>query len=61
MTLTLGPAEARWAVVSLRVPPETAAATAAGAHEVHLSIERAPTPTDDARTLREKTTFVLPR
>jgi cytochrome c oxidase accessory protein FixG len=61
VNLTLGPAEARWAVISLRVPPETGASTRPGAHEVHFVIERAATPTDDARTLREKSTFVVPR
>jgi cytochrome c oxidase accessory protein FixG len=61
VSLTLGPAEARWAVVSLRVPPETGTSTGPGAHEVHFVIERAATPADDARTLREKSTFVVPR
>jgi polyferredoxin len=58
---TLGPAEARWVTLSLRVPPETASATSAGAHEVHLTIERQATAADAAVTLREKTTFMLPR
>jgi hypothetical protein len=43
------------------VPPETAAATAAGAHEVRFTIEQRPAPGEAARTLVEKTTFVLPR
>ncbi|HQY07382.1 MAG: cytochrome c oxidase accessory protein CcoG [Burkholderiales bacterium] len=58
---TLGPAEARWVTVSLRVPPETAGATKAGAHEVHFTIERVASATDGAVSLREKTTFMLPR
>ena len=59
--LTLGPAEAQWATVSLRVPPETAAAKPPGAHEVHFTIERLAHDGEPARTLEEKTTFVLPR
>ena len=58
---TLGPAEARWVTVSLRVPPETAASTKAGAHEVHFTIERVASATDGSVSLREKTTFMLPR
>uniref|UniRef100_UPI000ABFB5C5 4Fe-4S dicluster domain-containing protein n=1 Tax=Azohydromonas lata TaxID=45677 RepID=UPI000ABFB5C5 len=59
--LTLGPAEAQWVTVLLRVPPETAAATPAGAHEIHFTIERQASAGEPARTLREKSTFVLPR
>ncbi|WP_157265328.1 cytochrome c oxidase accessory protein CcoG [Azohydromonas aeria] len=59
--LMLGPAEAQWATVALRVPPETVAATPAGAHEVHLTIERQASDGEAARSLVEKTTFVLLR
>jgi cytochrome c oxidase accessory protein FixG len=58
---TLGPAEARWLAVVLRVPPETAASTTPGAHEIHFNIERQAGATDAARSLREKSTFVVPR
>ena len=60
-SLTLGPAEAHWMAVALRVPPETAASTSPGAHEIHFTIERQATDTDSARSLREKSTFVVPR
>jgi hypothetical protein len=47
--------------VTLRVPSGTAAQTAVGAHEVHFNIEREAQGSDPARSLREKSTFVLPR
>ena len=59
--VAVGPAAAQWVTVALRVPPQTAAAVRPGAHEVHFGIERLATPEDDARTLREKSTFVVPR
>ena len=61
VSLDVGPIEARWVSVALRVPPESAAQTGAGAHEIHFTIEREGTTTADARSLREKSTFVLPR
>ena len=60
-TLTLGPAEAHWMAVALRVPPKTAANTAPGAHEIHFVIEREATPSDPVRSIREKSTFLVPR
>jgi cytochrome c oxidase accessory protein FixG len=60
-SVTVAPTEARWLAVTLRVPPETATKTPAGAHEVHFNIEREAQGSDPARTLREKSTFVLPR
>ena len=59
--VTVGPAEAKWVTVELRVPPETAAATKTGAHEIHFNVERLATASDEARVLREKSTFMLPR
>jgi cytochrome c oxidase accessory protein FixG len=61
VVLKLGPAEAHWATIALRVPPETAASTSAGAHEIHFTIEREASAGDAAISLREKSTFVLPR
>ncbi|HJV67656.1 cytochrome c oxidase accessory protein CcoG [Ideonella sp.] len=58
---TLGPAEARWVTLSLRVPPETAASAQPGAHEIHFTVERQAAPGDGPRAVREKSTFVLPR
>jgi hypothetical protein len=61
MKVSVAPTEARWVSVTLRVPSETAAQTAVGAHEVHFNIEREAQGSDPARSLREKSTFVLPR
>ena len=61
VSLDVGPIEARWVSVALRVPPESAARTGAGAHEIHFTIDREGTTAADARSLREKSTFVLPR
>jgi cytochrome c oxidase accessory protein FixG len=59
VTLDVGPTEARWVSVALRVPPETAARETPGAHEVGFTIARqAP---GDLRTQHEKSTFILPR
>jgi cytochrome c oxidase accessory protein FixG len=57
----VGPAEARWVSVRLRVPPETALQAGAGAHAIHFTIERLGQGAEEARSLREKSTFVLPR
>lgn len=60
-SVTVAPTEARWVAVTLPVPPETATKTPAGAHEVHFNIEREAQGSGPARTLRKKSTFVLPR
>jgi len=60
-SLTLGPAEAHWTAVVLRIPPETAASAAPGAHQIHFTIERQKTPAESERSIREKSTFVVPR
>ena len=61
VALKLGPAEASWLTLALRVPPETASGHSTGAHEIHFTIERQATPDDAAYTVREKSTFMLPR
>ncbi|PZP36631.1 MAG: cytochrome c oxidase accessory protein CcoG [Roseateles depolymerans] len=55
----VGPAEARWVAVALRLPPETAQTLKPGAHPVQWHIIRL----GDAagETLNEKSTFVVPR
>jgi cytochrome c oxidase accessory protein FixG len=55
----IGPAEARWVAVGLRLPPEAAQGLKPGAHPVRWRIQR----DDDAQpeTLVEKSTFVVPR
>ncbi len=60
--ITVGPADARWVPVSVRVPPETAQQAGPGAHSLTLRVERvADSASDDPSALDEKTTFVLPR
>jgi len=53
--------EARWVGVTLRLPPQAVASTTPGAHEIHFDIERVAQGSDAAHSLREKSTFVLPR
>jgi cytochrome c oxidase accessory protein FixG len=53
--------EARWLSLALQVPPQTAAQVPSGAHEIHFTIERTATAGDGAHSVREKSTFVLPR
>jgi cytochrome c oxidase accessory protein FixG len=57
----VGPAQARWMPVSVRVPASTAQALGPGAHAMHFRIERVGGETDSAASLREKSTFVVPR
>ena len=59
--VALSPAEARWVTVALRLPPEAAAQAGAGAHTVHFDIERVASADEAARSLDEKSTFVVPR
>jgi len=59
--VAVGPAEARWISVALRVPPEVAASQGAGAHPIQFEIRRLASPGTDAGSLMEKSTFVLPR
>ncbi len=59
--LELGPAEARWVVVALRVPPQTANAAQAGAHPIAFHIARLGLDGAPGRELEEKSTFVVPR
>jgi cytochrome c oxidase accessory protein FixG len=62
VVLQLGPAEARWVSVALRVPPETAGRAGSGAHEIHFEIRREAAAADEpAASLQEKSTFVVPR
>ena len=60
--LTLGPAEARWVTVALRLPPEAARDLGPGAHPMRFAIRRV-TPSGDPseHQLLEKSTFVVPR
>jgi cytochrome c oxidase accessory protein FixG len=59
--LRIGPAEARWFAVGVRVPPQVAQALGPGAHPVEFRIERLPDPDHDAALVVEKSTFIVPR
>jgi len=59
--LTTGPAEAKWVTIELRLPPDAAQAAKSGVHEIHFTIERLATASDEAYRLREKSTFMVPR
>ena len=59
--VTLGPAEARWIAVALRLPPEAAAEKGPGAHEIHFLVQLEATGAEPVRSLREKSTFMIPR
>jgi cytochrome c oxidase accessory protein FixG len=61
LSVEVGPIEARWVSLSLRVPPETAAQATPGAHEVHFTIERQGAQASETHSLREKSTFMIPR
>lgn len=61
----VGPAQARWLPVSVQLTASAAKALGPGAHTVHFRIERLPDSTgggdDTPATVREKSTFVVPR
>lgn len=54
--VTLGPAEARWVTVALRMPPEAAQTLKPGAQPMRWVIRA-----DGGDTVAEKSTFVVPR
>jgi cytochrome c oxidase accessory protein FixG len=55
----IGPAEARWLPVAVRIPPQ--AAQQAGAHRIHFRIERAADADHAPAMVEEPSTFVVPR
>ena len=57
----LGPAEARWVPVSVRIPPEVAYRMGSGAHQVTMVVEQLRTADQAQIDLRERTTFMVPR
>jgi cytochrome c oxidase accessory protein FixG len=59
--IILGPAEARWVPVAVRVPPEAAARMGSGAHAVTILVEQLRQGTEPQVDVREKTTFMVPR
>ena len=59
--LELGPAQARWVVVALRVPPQAAGAAATGAQPIVFRVAQLGVSGAPGRELEEKSTFVIPR
>jgi len=60
--VSIGPAEAQWVTLHVQVPFEAAKRTGPGAHPIHFEIQRQPAHAgDELVTLREKSTFVVPR
>jgi cytochrome c oxidase accessory protein FixG len=57
----VGPAEARWVPVSVRVPPEVAARMGTGAHAMTLFVEQLRRGDQPQVDVREPTTFLVPR
>jgi cytochrome c oxidase accessory protein FixG len=55
----IGPAEARWLPVAVRIPPQ--AAQQAGAHRIRFHIERAADAHHAPAVVEEPSTFVVPR
>jgi len=59
--LVLGPAEARWVPISVRVPPEVAARMGSGSHGATILVEQLRQSDRPQVDVREKTTFMIPR
>ena len=60
--VAVGPAEARWVAVAVRVPPAVAAQAGAGSHAMQFEVNLVPQEAGaQARSVIEKTTFVVPR
>jgi cytochrome c oxidase accessory protein FixG len=55
-------AQTRWVPLDVRLPPEQAATAGAGSHRIEFIVERIEAPGAGApRSVRERSTFVLPR
>ncbi len=59
--IALKPAEAHWVVVAVRVPPESAARAGPGAHTIHFAVTARAADGRAGASVREKSTFVVPR
>ncbi len=57
----LSPAEAKWVVLAARVPPDAAARAGAGAHTIHFAVTADGGGDRAGVSVREKSTFVVPR
>jgi cytochrome c oxidase accessory protein FixG len=54
-------AEARWLPLSVRIPPQAAAASGPGVRGIWFDVERKPRGGDPAAQVSEESTFVIPR
>ncbi len=60
--VAVGPAQAQWVVLSVRVPPEAATQAGAGSHGMSFDVSQIPnSPTLPQRHVVEKSTFMVPR
>ncbi len=60
--IRIDPAQAAWVPLALRVPPQVAERSGAGAHKIEFTIERVETqPGAPPRSQIEKSTFMVPR
>jgi polyferredoxin len=59
--LEVQPADARWMSVAVRVPPQTASASGAGAHPIEFQVQRLGEAGTAPTSTVEKSTFVVPR
>jgi cytochrome c oxidase accessory protein FixG len=60
--VSLGPAEAHWVTLHLQLPHDSSRQVGPGAHPIVFEIERVPqSASDRAVSVREKSTFVVPR
>jgi len=59
--LVLGPAEARWVPIAVRIPPEVAARMGTGAFGMTLVVEQLRQGDHPQVDVREQSTFMVPR
>jgi polyferredoxin len=59
--LILGPAEARWVPIAVRVSPDAAARMGSGAHGITILVEQLRQGSAPQVDVREKSTFMVPR
>ncbi len=59
--IVLGPAEARWVPLAVRVPPDVAARAGSGAHALRFEVRLAGPDGGAGHRVVEKSTFVVPR
>ncbi|MFM2059464.1 MAG: hypothetical protein RLY71_3849 [Pseudomonadota bacterium] len=59
--IKLGPAEAKWVAVNVQLPPEAAESAGPGAKVIHFDINRIDQAGGAPVSLREKSTFMIPR